>query len=230
MEYINTKLSKSTPAILITLFFIFFILAQGAKASCTFNQDIYSDELPFGIVLNWSTLEEINNEVFIVEKSENGKDFTRIGSVKSNGNSKQLTKYSFMDVNAQQKRIFYRVMQIDFDGSSSYSKVVKVDKALQNDFSIVHLNSEIIAKTIGLKINATQSKVLEYTLKSSKGTSVFTDHQNMIKGTNSLELDCSDLKPGIYKLELSMGEEKETLVLRKIENQERPMASTTSKK
>ncbi len=230
MEYINTKITNQTPAFLITLIFIFFILAQGANAACTYNNSLVGEELPFGIVINWTTSEEFNNEMFIIEKSENGKDFTRIGSVKGSGTVKQTKKYSFMDVNAQQEVNFYRLMQIDFDGSSSYSDIVKIDRSLENKFSIVHLSSEVITDAIDLKLNSTESGVLDFEVKTSNGQLITKNRQQLILGTNNLSIDFSTFKSGIYKLHLNMGNEKEILVLRKIKSPEKPMASTTSNK
>ena len=47
--------------------------------------------------LNWSTASEVNSDYFEVLRSENGRDFTSIGTVTAAGDSDQTIHYSFQD-------------------------------------------------------------------------------------------------------------------------------------
>src|SRR5690606_25617275 len=71
----------------------------------------------------WTTAMEVNNKVFQIERSANGKAFEAIGEVKGAGNSNQPLKYAFVDKDPLNGHNFYRVRQIDFDGKSKYSSV-----------------------------------------------------------------------------------------------------------
>ncbi len=75
------------------------------------------------VKLSWVTAEEINSEAFIIERSEDSKLFIAIGKVKSRGNSNDVTNYSFTDVDATQGKLYYRLKQVDFNGTFSYSDI-----------------------------------------------------------------------------------------------------------
>jgi hypothetical protein len=76
------------------------------------------------IELKWQTAQEINTYNFIIEKSNNGQNWSNIGVVTSN-NQPGAHTYSFTD--AQPAAInYYRVKQVDIDGKFSYSKTIRV--------------------------------------------------------------------------------------------------------
>lgn len=73
--------------------------------------------------LSWTTLSEINNKGFEIERSEDGKDWIKIGFVNGNGNTTALKQYRFYDNSANPSVNYYRLKQVDFDGSFSYSDI-----------------------------------------------------------------------------------------------------------
>lgn len=78
------------------------------------------------IRISWTTTSEINNEKFVMEKSTNGQEFFAIGEVAGAGNSSTLLEYTFDDRNPSSMN-YYRLKQIDFDGTSTLSKVISVE-------------------------------------------------------------------------------------------------------
>ncbi|OJJ23946.1 hypothetical protein BKI52_06235 [marine bacterium AO1-C] len=84
------------------------------------------------VSLTWETISEINSLKFEIEKSNNGVDFTNIGVRDAAGNSKQTLQYSFIDANAL-RSAYYRLKQIDRDGTFQYSSIRFVEgKDLQS--------------------------------------------------------------------------------------------------
>lgn len=90
-----------------------------------------------GNQLNWSTSWEQNSDRFEIERrisrtgNLNSKDeWEIIGSKKAAGNSLKLNKYSFRDSQIQDndKVVYYRLKQFDFDGSFYYSPVVQINQ------------------------------------------------------------------------------------------------------
>lgn len=73
----------------------------------------------------WYTSEESNSSHFDIEKSEDGNTFQKIGTVKAAGNSSSIMRYSFVDARPN-KRNYYRLKQVDLDGSFEYSRSVFV--------------------------------------------------------------------------------------------------------
>jgi autotransporter-associated beta strand protein len=76
--------------------------------------------------VSWSTIQEVNNDHFEVERSVDGLHFTTIGNVHGKGTAQKLNQYMFVD--EQPARLnYYRLKQVDYDGSLYYSKVVQVN-------------------------------------------------------------------------------------------------------
>jgi hypothetical protein len=89
------------------------------------------------VQLLWSTASELNNLGFEIERSVNDQDnFTTVGFVDGKGNSTEINYYSYTD-NPQLsgvKQIYYRLKQVDFDGSFSYSSVENVSYDVPAEF------------------------------------------------------------------------------------------------
>ncbi|MBF9239253.1 T9SS type A sorting domain-containing protein [Hymenobacter sp. BT683] len=89
------------------------------------------------VALAWATASEKNSDRFEVERSRDGHAFERIGQVAAVGSSSSIQSYGFEDSQApktasSQGLIYYRLRQVDRDGTFSYSPVrtVKVGAGL----------------------------------------------------------------------------------------------------
>lgn len=74
-------------------------------------------------LLNWSTTEETNSDRFEIERSANGKNWNKIGTVASNGESKVLRNYGFTDASPLHGENLYRLRMVDKDNSFAYSRI-----------------------------------------------------------------------------------------------------------
>jgi hypothetical protein len=80
-------------------------------------------------LLTWNTASEQNSDHFEVERSRNGTDFVAIAEVKGQGTSTRATDYARTDVGIGARAsglVYYRLKQVDTDGTSSYSPVRSV--------------------------------------------------------------------------------------------------------
>lgn len=80
------------------------------------------------INLSWTTATELNNYGFEIERSVDGKNFASVGFVKGNGSTSETKNYSFSD-KAELNNIkdyYYRLKQVDFNGSFEYSDIIQV--------------------------------------------------------------------------------------------------------
>ena len=78
------------------------------------------------VELNWVTASEKNSAYFVVERATEAQNqYKRLGEVAGAGNSTRATNYSFVD--AQPVGLgYYRLRQVDLDGTSTYSPTVAV--------------------------------------------------------------------------------------------------------
>jgi hypothetical protein len=79
------------------------------------------------VMLRWSTASEINNNYFTVERSSNGSEFQPIGMIDGAGNSSSVNHYEFEDKQPYSGINYYRLVQVDYDGTATNSEIKKVD-------------------------------------------------------------------------------------------------------
>lgn len=74
------------------------------------------------VKLKWDVAEEYNVRGYEVERSQDGVRFSMIGFVPAGAKD----AYSFLDVNSQPGANYYRVRNVDYDGSYKYTHTIKV--------------------------------------------------------------------------------------------------------
>lgn len=89
-----------------------------------------------GVSLKWTTATETNNSGFEVERSSDNKSFQKIGFVGGHGTTSEKSSYSFADANAKAGKNYYRLKQIDFDGTFAYSNSVMIDVNLIKSYQL----------------------------------------------------------------------------------------------
>lgn len=88
------------------------------------------------ISLSWSTASEINNLGFEIQKSNELGDWQIINTINGQGTSNEINDYEYIDENPYLGINYYRLKQIDIDGSADYSEVIAVE--FKN--SVVNIN------------------------------------------------------------------------------------------
>lgn len=78
------------------------------------------------VMLSWITSEEINAEVFEIEKSVDGLHWSKVGEVAAKGNTSSTSDYSFSDDIKNGSSFTYRLKMVDLDAKFEYSPIVKV--------------------------------------------------------------------------------------------------------
>ena len=81
-----------------------------------------------GVVLNWSTVSQTNNAGWRITRSVDGETFEAVGNfVQGAGTADALMNYSFEDKDLPGvEKVYYRLEQVDLDGSISQSNVIEV--------------------------------------------------------------------------------------------------------
>lgn len=95
-----------------------------------------AERLEAGIMLVWETATETNNSGFEIERSRDSEKFVSIGFVPGKGTTTSKSSYSFIDTDIKTGKYYYRLKQIDFDGTSKYNNVVTVDAGLPKSFAL----------------------------------------------------------------------------------------------
>ncbi len=96
-----------------------------------------AERLEAGVLLSWETATETNNSGFEVERSRDSENFASIGFVPGKGTTTQKSNYNFIDTDIEIGSYYYRLKQVDFDGTYKYYNVVTVDAGLPKDFLVM---------------------------------------------------------------------------------------------
>lgn len=79
-----------------------------------------------GIQLEWETLLEENNDFIAIERSRDGQHFEEIGRMEGKGSTDQAQLYHFIDRTPLVGLNYYRLRQVDFDGTFEYHDIISV--------------------------------------------------------------------------------------------------------
>lgn len=78
------------------------------------------------IELLWTTASEINNDYFEIQRSTDAENFETIGTISGAGTSSTEIDYSFDDNDPETGINYYRLKQVDYDGSITYHETISV--------------------------------------------------------------------------------------------------------
>ena len=77
--------------------------------------------------LSWKTASERNNDYFVVEKSTDSENFICAGKIQGFGSSNSIQQYAFTDFEPCTPKTYYRLKQVDFNGSFEYSQIICIE-------------------------------------------------------------------------------------------------------
>ncbi|MBZ0200729.1 MAG: exo-alpha-sialidase [Ignavibacteriaceae bacterium] len=174
-----------------------------------FNADIEKNV----VVLNWSTATETNNKGFQVERKpsmDNGQ-WSIAGFVNGVGTTTELNYYSFKDDNLFSGKYFYRLKQIDFDGSFEYSNEIEIEVGLPDEF-VLYQNypnpfnpATMIKYAIPNEVNSQRSMVnlKVYDVLGNEIATLVNEQQK--PGVYEVEFYGSNLASGLYFFSIKAG-------------------------
>lgn len=151
------------------------------------------------VVLQWSTANEINNKYYEIEKSSDGITFSNIGKIDAGNNSSAVQQYFFNDVKPYSGANYYRLKQVDKDGKSSYSKIVKVTFDGTGAGYVVYPNPAVNKSTVRV---LNEIKQLTIRLADASGKLVYKRSAGSVKAGEEFEIPVKGFGKGIYILTL----------------------------
>ncbi len=155
------------------------------------------------VLLKWETATEINSDKFEIERSEDGVNFLKRGTVKANGNSLQRLQYRFTDVlNTASKIFYYRLKSSDYGGKFDISKTIAIRlNGSQIENYVVYPNPFIT--DIKMSVSSIKQEDVIFRVITMDGKIALTRNVTIDKGENIIVLkDLGQLQKGSYILEM----------------------------
>lgn len=116
-------------------------LPVGVSSFTAENRIIYNE-------LKWVTQSETNNDHFIIERSINGIEWNALSLLEGAGNSSHTIHYRYEDKDFENVINYYRLKQVDYDGTISYLNPVKVDNTLPEGEIVQIVIHDLLGKEI----------------------------------------------------------------------------------
>lgn len=163
-------------------------------------------------LLKWSTSQEINNEGFLIERSVNGRSWNELGWIAGNGTSEIERNYRYEDkAILGGTNYFYRLKQMDYDGSFHYSEVIKLGTpAGASEVIVGEVFPNPVAGHMTAKFQVTLNDAMtaQITLVDITGRKVLQFATELHAGSNTLDLvGTESLARGIYLLTIQVNDE-----------------------
>lgn len=165
------------------------------------------------VILMWQTDSEKNNNFFSVERSNDGENFTTIGTIKGAGNSSQTLNYSFVDEEKLEGITYYRLSQEDYDGTDSRSKIIAVEHlCAENEDSEISVYPNPSLSNFMLDIKLYKDSRISYEMYNILGSIVKSKENQLYQlGLQSIDIDMNDLRSGIYYINVTINKKKYSL-------------------
>jgi hypothetical protein len=146
-----------------------------------------------GVQVAWATASEKNSDYFVVERSLDGRTFAGLARTAAHGTTAHSHSYASLDAAAPAALLYYRLRQVDLDGTVAFSPVVTV-AAPDGATAEFALAPNPARESLGFITAAPTA----YTVRNTLGQLVRSG--TTTAGTNSLLV--SELPAGVYFFEL----------------------------
>jgi len=163
------------------------------------------EERDCAVHLNWQTATETNSHFFVIQHSINGIDYTEIGRLNAAGNSQTLVNYDFTD-NQPNIQNYYRLKQVDTDGTYEYSDVIRVNttcfEETVSDILDVYPNPVSGVRQINMNVFSSIYQSADIIILNIEGKTLLRKEVNLTEGINILHYSVAELAAGAYFVRL----------------------------
>ncbi len=168
------------------------------------------------ITLNWQSATEKNNSGFEIERSADNINYAKIGFVNGHGTTTEPREYNFTDNTLTSGKYFYRLKQIDYDGTFEYSNAVEAEIGTPNEFSLEQNYPNPFNPTTTIRYTVADAYYasgipVRLVVYDILGNEVITlVNENKPAGHYEVQFNAEGLSSGVYYYKLSAGSFSET--------------------
>jgi hypothetical protein len=187
-------------------------LTQGTIELNNFSAEVSGNQ----VQLFWETSTEINNHGFFVERrdvdlSEVNSEWIEIGFIRGKGNSTEINQYEFTNYILNDGNYYYRLKQMDFDGSINYSDEIEVNIFTVKDFALYQNYPNPFNPSTTISFQLPEAAYVKLKVYDAIGTEIETIAEgNFPAGVHEILFDAQKLSSGIYLYRFDSGSYKST--------------------
>ena len=152
--------------------------------------------------LYWATSSEKNNSHFLVEYSTDSEHFETIARIEGNGNSAEFVEYAFLHERIDGPDNYYRLKQVDYDGTSAYTDIVYIFsdcEGLELTSTKIYPNPTFGWLNADLVNSSNEAKDIQIMVTDVLGRIVYMKESILEPGLSRNGVDLSAFSTGTYK-------------------------------
>ncbi len=161
------------------------------------------------VKLSWTTSTELNNFGFEVQRSYDRINFSSAGFINGAGNTTNIQNYTFIDYiePAGHSRIYYRLKQVDFNGTSEYSEIVEVNIFKSFDYNLLQNYPNPFNPTTNITFEIPVALPVVLKIFDIAGQEIVTLVNEVRQpGSHTVKFDASGFASGMYIYRLTAGD------------------------
>ncbi|MDB4105890.1 T9SS type A sorting domain-containing protein, partial [Salibacteraceae bacterium] len=148
----------------------------------------------------WETLSEVENDHFILQRSENGYHWSDLATISGAGFSNEIIKYEHLDFKPLNGLSYYRLKQVDFNGRPDYSESISVSLNFDTE-EIIRLFPSPARSILHVRgVNSDDQKISVF---DSFGRDLTPQIDQTRTSKNEVSLNISQLHSGILILQVN---------------------------
>jgi|GEM_PF-5595586 len=152
------------------------------------------------VLLKWTTATETNNSGFEIQRREEfSGQWIKISFVEGAGNSTSARDYSYADQVITPGKYSYRLKQIDFNGTFSYSQIVNVDVSVPKEFSLAQNYPNPFNPNTVIEFAVPVDAMVNISVYNILGENIGTILNEYVKaGVHKIDFNADNLRSGVY--------------------------------
>ena len=158
-----------------------------------------ANEYQRNVALEWATATEVNSDYFVVERSVNAIEWNMILTQSAAGNSSIIINYEDIDNEPLKGLSYYRLKQVDFDGTFAYSNIEPVLFEYRDEFFYVAYPNPF-ESNISIKVPMRLVESTSIVINNAIGQQVYSSEIDDI--TKTKEVNLSQVSAGLYFLHI----------------------------
>ena len=152
-----------------------------------------------GVRLDWETVVEVNNDFFEIQRSTDGVTFRPIATVAGQGTTNQAIQYAYVDNLAPAGINYYRLRQVDFDGTEDFTDVISVLRGDESHDKPITVAPNPTTDLVQVRCALPFSVDTQLQLFAADGRLL---EQYAAAGRTQIEINLSGLPAGTYQLRM----------------------------
>ena len=155
-------------------------------------------------LINWSTSQEINTSHFVLERSNDSRNFTTIATVAAAGNSSTVRSYIYTDNSPVTGINYYRLQMVDKDNNSKYSWI----RSVRNEgVADVSLYPNPVNDVLTVSISADKKGKGNMSITDISGKVIYNNAISVEQGSNNLPVNLRNTAAGAYIIKIQLSDD-----------------------